>query len=148
MKNRVWLYLMLGVLTLAAGLIWLLFSTQEESRTVFNATLTRDCAPWDGAAFTVSIPYDRTTTVTISIWRSPDIKFPVAFSFPDQTGRLGFAYSLSQLDPLEPLAGRVSFTRVEQGSPVRGEFNLSTENGRQFQGKFSADWGNIYAMCG
>jgi hypothetical protein len=149
MKPRTAFYFVIVTLALAAGSIWLLFSTRDvQSRTVFRATVTRDCAPWDGAAFTISIPYDRTTTVTISIWQSPDILFPAAFSFPDETGRVGFAYSLAELDPLQPLAGRVSFTRVDRSFPVEGEFDLHTETGGQFQGKFIADWGNTYAMCG
>ena len=115
---------------------------------VFPATINRDCAPWDGAAFTVSIPYDSKSKVTISIWQSPDIKLPFTFSFPDETRQIGFAYILPELDPLEELTGKVTFWRVEQDVPVEGEFDFMTQRGKHFKGKFKAEWGNQIVMCG
>lgn len=96
----------------------------------------------------MSIPFDSTTTITISIWQSPDIKFPVTFTFPDETGQIGFAYTLPEIDPLQQLSGEVFFWRVEEGMPVEGEFNFRTENGERFEGKFRADWGDQIAYCG
>jgi hypothetical protein len=115
---------------------------------IFPATIERDCAPWDGTAFTVSIRYDPTTTITISIWRSPDIKYPVTFIFPDDSGQGGTAYILPELDPLQPLSGRVSFWRVDGASPVEGAFDLLTDAGRRLKGKFVAEWGNEIVYCG
>ena len=113
-----------------------------------QATINRDCAPWDGAAFTVSVPMKDGTIIYISIWQSPDIKLPARFSIPDETGQIGFAYILPELDPLQQLSGEVSFRRVEEGIPVEGEFDFTTESGKQFTGKFKAEWGNVTAMCG
>ena len=104
---------------------------------VFPATTNHDCAPWDGAAFTMSFRYDSITTIAISIWQPPSFTFPVPFSFPDETIRVGIAHSLPELDPLEELTGTVAFRRVEEGIPAEGEFNFMTENGKNSKGSSS-----------
>jgi hypothetical protein len=149
MTRRTFPYTLIGSFTLIVCL--LLFyraTTKQENLAVLPATINRDCAPWDGAAFTLSVRYDPVTTITISIWESPDIKFPSTFSFPDETGQFGHAYILPELDPLIQLSGKVSFWRVEQGNPVEGEFDLWDKNGKHFEGKFRAEWESIGAMCG
>jgi len=126
-----------------------MYSTKDlQSTRPFPATINRDCAPWDGSAFTVSIRYDPITTITISIWQSPSFTFPVTFSFPDETMRVGGAYSLPELDPLEEMSGKVTFWRVEEGIPVEGKFDFTTESGKQFHGQFKAEWGSQIALCG
>ena len=115
---------------------------------VFPATTNRDCAPWDGAAFTMSFPYDSITTIAISIWQPPSFTIPVTFSFPDETMWVGIAHPLPELDPQGELTGTVTFRRVEEGIPAEGEFNFMTENGKKFKGKFFAEWGNQIVMCG
>jgi hypothetical protein len=62
--------------------------------------------------------------------------------------RVGIAYSLPELGPLEELTGTVTFRRVEEEIPVKGEFDFTTESGKQFKGKFSAEWGNEVVYCG
>jgi len=149
MKSRTQLYIAIGLLALVFGIAWYTFSTRNQAAIqVFPATINPDCAPWDGSAFTVSIPMDDGIIINISIWQSPDIKLPVTFSFPDETGQIGFAYILPELDPLQPLSGEVFFWRVDQGNPVKGEFNFKTESGKQFEGKFIAEWGNEIIYCG
>jgi hypothetical protein len=113
-----------------------------------KATVNRDCAPWDGSAFTLSIPYNSITVIYISIWQAPDIKVPSRFTFPDESGRIGHAYILPELDSFIQLNGEVVFRQVEIGLPVEGEFDLSEGNGNQFKGKFIAEWGNEVAYCG
>jgi hypothetical protein len=141
--------IVIGLIILVFGIAWYTFSTRNQAAIpVFPATINRDCAPWDGSAFTVSIPYDSLSTITISIWQSPDINLPVRFSFPDETRQIGFAYTLPELDPLEELTGRVTFWRVEQDVPVEGEFDFITQRGKHFKGKFKAEWGNQIVMCG
>ena len=83
-----------------------------------------------------------------SIWQSPDINFPSTFSFPDETGQVGHAYILPELDPLQQLSGEVFFGRVDRESPVEGRFDFVTETGRQFKGQFEAKWGNEIVYCG
>jgi hypothetical protein len=149
MKHRALLYTLIGSFALIIGLLWFYRATnKQENLAVLPATINRDCAPWDGAAFTLSVRYDPATTLNISIWESPDIKFPATFSFPDETGQSGHAYILSELDSLIQLSGKVFFWRVEQGNPVEGEFDLRGENGKRFKGMFRAEWESIGAMCG
>ena len=145
MKPRTQFLIVIGLITLILGVTWYSFSRRNlEPAPIFPATVNRDCAPWDGAAFTVLIPYDSMTTISISIWQSPDIKLPVTFSFPDDTGQIGFAYTLAD----KPLSGEVFFLRVDEAWPVEGRFDLRDENGKRFIGKFKAEWSKVTAMCG
>lgn len=147
LKSRTLFFIAIGLLIL--GIAIFTFSTRnQEPAQIFPATINRDCAPWDGSAFTLSFRYDPLTTITISIWQSPSFAFPVTFSFPDETMQVGVAYSLPELDPLEQLTGNVTFRRVETGIPVEGEFDFTTESGKQFKGQFEAEWGNEIVMCG
>ena len=129
--------------------IALFFSKRhQETIQVFPATIGRACAPWDGGAFTTSVRYDPTSTIVISIWKSPDIKFSTTFSFFGETGNVGQAYILSGTDPLIPLSGKVFFQRVDPQSPVMGEFDLMYRSGKRFKGQFSATWKNEVVVCG
>ena len=97
------------------------------------------------AAFTVSIVYDSGTVIYISIWKSPDIKFPSTFPFRDETNQIGQAYILPELDPLILLNGKVSLSHVNAESPVEGAFDLKDENGNHFKGRFQSRVGkSIY----
>ena len=148
MKPRTQFLVTIGMLIVILAITWISFSTRDqEPAQVFRATINRDCAPWDGSAFTVSVPMEG-EILNISIWQSPDIKLPVTCKFPDETGQIGFAYILPELGPHQQLSGKVSFQHVEEGIPVEGEFNLVTESGKQFNGKFEAQWGNEIVYCG
>ena len=147
MKLRTRFFMAIGLIILLS--LWFRFSTRtQDAAQVFPATVNRDCAPWDGAAFTVSIRYDAVTTVMISIWQAPDLAFPVTFSFPDETMRIGTAYSVKELDPWEELSGKVWFERISPQKPVTGRFNLTSEGGAHFEGGFVAEWGNEAVYCG
>jgi hypothetical protein len=149
MKSRTQFFMVIGLLIPVLGISLLTFPTRDHKPAqVLPATINRDCAAWDGAAFTISFRYDPITTLTISIWQSPSFTFPVTFSFPDEPMRAGIAYSLPELDPLEELTGKVFFQRLDEGNPVEGEFNLTSERGGRFKGRFKAYWGNQIAMCG
>ena len=149
MKPRTQFFIVVGLIILILGVTWLSFSTRnQEPAQIFPATINRDCAPWDGAAFTLSIPTEDGIIIHVSIWQSPAMKLPVTYSFPDETGQIGFAYILPELDPLQQLSGEVFFRRVEEGIPVEGEFNFTTENGKEFKGSFTAEWGNEVVYCG
>ena len=86
--------------------------------------------------------------LSISIYRSPDIKLPASFSFPDETGGIGSASLLLPAGTPEQLTGKVTFRRVEQGVPVEGEFEFLSETGGQFKGRFKAEWENQPVYCG
>ena len=148
MKSQTLLYALLVFALIALGALWV-FSTLEtqESTPVFSATIQRDCAPWDGSAFAVSIPVAG-SVIGISIYQSPDIKLPVKFSFPDDTGQVGNALLVFPAGTPEQLTGKVSFQRVEQATPVEGEFDLLTEMGERFNGRFMAEWNNQPVYCG
>jgi len=149
MKSRTRFFIAIGLLLLILGITWISFSTKNQAAIqVFNATINRDCAPWDGAAFTVSIPYDSGSVINISIWQSPDIKLPVTFSFPDETGQVGNAAYLLPSGEYEQLSGKVLFHRVDEEMPVEGDFTFTSERGEQFKGKFKANWGDEIVMCG
>ncbi len=147
MKSRTAFVITIGLLILGIALFTFSTRTQEPAQ-IFPATINRDCAPWDGSAFTVSIPTNDGIIIHISIWQSPDIKLPVTFSFPDNTGQVGNASLILPAGMPQQLSGEVSYLRVDSESPVEGEFNLKDESGKQFNGKFKAEWGNEIIMCG
>ena len=145
MKPRTQFLITIGMLILILAITWFSFSRRDQKPAqTLQATINRDCAPWDGAAFTLLISYDSITTISISIWQSPDIELPVTFSFPDDTGQIGFAY----LHPDNPLRGEVSLLGLDEAGPVEGGFDLKNESGRRFNGKFKAEWGNEIMYCG
>ena len=140
---------MIAIGVLILGIAWFTFSARnQEPVQVFPAAVNRDCAPWDGAAFTVSIPFESGSIIYVSIWQSPDIILPVTFEFPDQTGRIGATTVLLRFSYSASLTGKVFFWRVEQGIPIEGEFDLLTEAGQRLKGKFIAEWGNEIVYCG
>ena len=141
--------MIVGLIILILGVAWLSYSTRnQEPIQVFSATINRDCAPWDGAAFTISVPIEDETRIKISIWQSPHIKHPVTFSFPNETGQIGVVYIPTNLSFFQELHGEVSFQRVEEGVPVEGEFSFTAESGEQLNGTFKAEWGNQVVYCG
>ena len=147
MKIRI--LLLVGVGLLILGIAYVTFSTREqEPLRTFPATINNDCAPWDGAAFTVSVQYDPATVIYISIWRAPDINFPSIFPIRKDAEQEGHAYILPELGPYVMLNGEVSFRQVRAGMPVEGRFSLTSERGDQFEGQFIAEWGDQVVFCG
>lgn len=147
MKSRTLFFIAPGLLIL--GIALFSFSTRDQEHVqVFPATINRDCAPWDGSAFRVSVPMSAGNVIDISIWQSPDIKFSKTFSFPDATGQVGNASIRSASGEYEQLSGTVFFQRVDNGSHVEGRFELATETGQRFAGQFEAEWENKVALCG
>ena len=135
-------------LLLILGVALLTFLGQEQqSSPALPASINRDCAPWDGPAFTVSIPMEG-SVISISVYHSPEIRFPITYSFPDETMREGNALLLLRTSRPEPLSGRVSFSRLEQGTTVEGKFKFATDTGQRYDGTFIATWGNEIVYCG
>jgi hypothetical protein len=149
MKSRIFLTVLLTLLLISVVAIWFFLRSDIESPAqVFPATVDRDCAPWDGGAFTVSIWLRDGSSISISIYRSPDIEHPSRYSFPNETMSEGNAYLRMPEGSLEPLTGEVWFQRVSPEIPVEGGFQLRSESGAQFEGKFLAEWGNEIVYCG
>ena len=147
MKFRSWLYIIFGLLIF--GFVLFIVTLQnEESEQIFPATINRDCAPWDGAAFTVRMPLNDEDVIDISIWQAPDIKFSKTFSFPDNTGQVGNASLIDPAGSYEQLTGEVWFKGVSEGQTVAGGFRLKSERGEVFEGRFAAAWEGQIALCG
>jgi len=148
-KSRIALYLLISLIIIVlGGMVFFRSLKDQEPVRVFSATVDRDCAPWDGAAFTVTVEYDPSTKIHISIWEAPDFPFPAAFSLPDAEGQVGNAYILPELGPYTPLTGDVTFQRVREGMPLEGRFSFTSERGERYEGSFAAEWGNQIVMCG
>lgn len=148
-KSRTSLYVAIGLFLLIVGIAWSVFSMRKQMPAgILPAAINRDCAPWDGAAFIVTIPYAPASAIDISIWQAPDINIPVTFGFPDSSGRVGSAVYRPQFGEPEQLTGMAFFWRVQENGPVEGEFNFERGNGTQLKGKFKAEWGNQQAPCG
>jgi hypothetical protein len=148
MNSRNRLYAFVALLFLLVGAImFVLLTRAPEPVVLLPASVARDCAPWDGPAFTVSIPLEE-TVVRISIYHPPEIPRAVRFSFADDILREGHALLLLPADMTETLTGTVSFQRVEHGTPLEGRFDLSTGSGRKFRGAFLATWDNEIVYCG
>jgi hypothetical protein len=147
MKSRTLLFIAVGLLLLGIG--WYTFAARnQEPAQIFPATVNRDCAPWDGSAFTVSVPQNNGATIYISIWQSPNFNFPKTFSFPDDNGQVGNVSYRSTSGEYIQLSGKVFFKHVAEGSPVDGRFELTAETGQRFEGQFKAEWENQMALCG
>jgi len=137
-----------GLILIITAIAWFAFAARNQRPVqIASATINRDCAPWDGSAFTVSVPMQG-KGITISIYQAPDLKLPATFVFPDDTLSVGNALLILPMGSPEPLTGEVSFQRVAQDIPVEGQFDLVTEAGEHFRGKFIAEWGNEIIYCG
>ena len=138
-----------AVILLTLGIaLFVLYKPDSEPRQTYPATVNRDCAPWDGGAFTVPVQYDPTTVIYISIWKSPDIEFPVRYELPDDAGQVGNAYIIKELDPYTMLNGEVFLNGVSMDEPVEGRFRFTSERGEVYEGQFSAAWGDQIVYCG
>ena len=149
MKPQLRLFLLISLVSIALAGIWLIYPlSNPETPPALSAKIDRDCAPWDGPAFTISFPYDSVTSIMISIWQAPSLAFPAAFSFPDETMRIGTAYVARKLAPLEGLSGKVWLPRLEPGKSIEGRFSFRSERGERLDGVFLAEWGNLVVYCG
>jgi hypothetical protein len=149
MKPRVQFFIIIGFLILLLGIAWYSFpGRKQEPAQILPAVIHRDCAPWDGAAFTVMIPLDPGGSLDISIWRAPEFKFPKSFSFPDETGQVGNAILMSPAGLPEQLTGNVFFMQVNDRESAEGEFQFLTGTGQRFRGQFQAEWDDRMVLCG
>lgn len=149
MKPHRRLVLLIILFVIALGGIFYFYSLpNQESEKIFPATVSRDCAPWDGSAFTVTVQLDMETIVFISIWRSPDIPSPSTFELLDKNQQIGEAYLLPTSGMRIELSGKVWFQHVEEGTPIEGRFRLTSERGEAYEGGFTAEWESPTVYCG
>jgi len=121
------------------------------------ATIYYSAAPWDGAAYALEIPLERTKDasqpfIRISIWGNPEFLEAKTLYFSGKedsgggpargSGRASFQAVLNKSWP-ENLAGSVSFKTLQKDQPVSGTYELATLDGKKtFKGSFQAAWGN------
>ena len=148
MTRRILTISIVGLIVLLGGIAWQAFSTRDpQTDPILPATINLDCAPWDGSAFTISIPM-QSGSLYISIYQSADIKDPTTFRFPDDTMSVGNGVLALPIDSAAQVKGKVTLQRVEQGLPVEGTFDLVTDTGEPLKGKFIAEWGEEIIYCG
>jgi hypothetical protein len=148
MTRRILVISIIGLILLFTGIAWYLSAARNQRPAqIISATINRDCAPWDGSAFTISVPLEG-RGINISVYQSPDIKLPTSFSFQDDPMSTGNVLLILPIGSPEQLTGRVYFQRVSQDVPVEGTFDLVTKAGEHFKGKFIAEWGNEIIYCG
>ncbi|MGB7563382.1 MAG: hypothetical protein WBM08_01380 [Prochlorococcaceae cyanobacterium] len=127
-------------------------SKQPRTATPLPAQIFHDCAPWDGAAFMVSVPMPARanrppSVLSISIWKGPNLAEPSQFNFPADA-RIG-SVTLQPRPGLDGLVrGRISFRSVLPSQPVLGNFDLVSPKGEVVQGHFRATWVRRQALCG
>ncbi|HET6847099.1 MAG TPA: hypothetical protein VFH29_09710 [Anaerolineales bacterium] len=114
----------------------------------YPAVIQADCAPWDGAAFTLSIPFDTGRLARVSIYRAPDLPSRTRFSFPDATGRIGNAIYQPEFGEAQTITGSLTFDAVRRDAPASGEFDWQTADGLRMRGRFNAKWIQGQALCG
>ena len=113
----------------------------------------RDCAPWDGPAFTVAVgrpgapEVDRARPwLWISIWHPPDARRPVTYQFPDTDGKTGAVLYRGTAFP--SVTGTVTFPRLAFGEDIDGSFDLVAPGGERLAGRFRGRWSPEVALCG
>jgi hypothetical protein len=149
MKPRIQFLIVLGLVAVILGVAWYTYPKRNQAMAqTFPSTIQRDCAPWDGAAFTVNIPLQSGDAISVSIWQAPELQSPKTFSFPDNTGQVGNASLMRSAGFPEELSGSVSFSSVQQASPAEGRFDLTTDTGQHFSGEFHAEWRDQTILCG
>lgn len=149
MKLRTSPFLLFCLLVLALGGILFYYSVPDQKPgQTFPATVNRDCAPSDGAAFTVRVPVSGGEIINISIWQAPEIRFRKTFTFPDGTGQVGNVLLIPPAGMPESLTGEAWFEGVSAGEVLEGGFRLKSESGGRFEGQFIAEWGNEVVYCG
>ncbi len=149
MKNRFFLTGILLLVSSSFGFAWWRFNSGYPSTSqTFHATITRDCAPWDGAAFTVKINLPHGKILDISIWQSPPIAFPTTYTFPDSTAQIGNTNLIFASGNAEPLSGTAFFSSIDEAHPVNGHFKFRMPDGTQIAGIFNAEWDYQLVLCG
>ncbi len=119
---------------------------QPGSATPLPAQIWNDCAPWDGPAFTITVPLARRsaeapTILTIAIWEPADGRTPLSFVFPRDGARAQGSVTLQPRPGVSGLmSGQVRFRSLHSRQPVEGSFDLVSKGGEIVRGTFRARW--------
>jgi hypothetical protein len=145
-----------------AGLLAALIGSQaaaaepQEAVAERKATIYFSSAPWDGAAYALEIPLDKSKEapepfIRVNLWGNLAFSYSRSFHFSGNedpgggadkgVGRASFQAALNKSWP-EKLAGTIVVNDLRPGHPVSGTYALETLSGKKFKGSFKAGWGN------
>lgn len=120
---------------------------------VATARIARTCAPWDGAAFTVSVPAGNGVdpaalpALQLSVWSSPQFDGERKVVFAEGDDRTGVAMYAETADHATPLTGEATFRQAADGS-IEGTLRLKAADGRRFEQRFHGRLDDRVVMCG
>ena len=107
----------------------------------------QECKEKGDWRFVVSITLGQQDVISISVNEPPSFESPVTFSFPGGIIRRREAVLSGRGGVQEKLSGKVDFSQAIMSIPMTGRFNLQTAGGKQFIGKFRAEWGDLVMNC-
>ena len=119
------------------------------------AVVRADCAPWDGAALSLTLGQLGSTTepayplIHIGVYHPPAEVLDHAFSFNEaDTQEGGAMYCEAEGACVSSREVKVRFGRIKPDSTVSGEYRLVLRDGRQEGGTFTARFLTQPALCG
>ena len=114
---------------------------------MYSAYARQDCTEKGDWRFGVSITITQQDVIIISVYEQPGFEAAVTFSFPGGILTKHEAVLAGLGGKQEQLTGNVGFSQAVMSIPFAGRFNLSTAGGKQFIGKFGAEWGDVVMNC-
>lgn len=120
--------------------------------TIAAAHIARTCAPWDGAAFSVSVPVGHGVdpaalpALQLSVWSSPQFDGERTVVFADGDDRAGLAFHVETPERTTPLTGEVTFRQAADGG-IEGTLRLKDADGRRFERRFRGRLDGGAVMC-
>lgn len=145
---RVWLG---AGLVLACGACGAGQTTRQEAVAV--AHIARTCAPWDGAAFSVSVPLREGAdpgalpALRVMVWSPPRFEHARTVVFADGDNRTGVAQYAESEERATPLTGEATFRQAADGG-IEGTLRLIAADGRRFERRFRGPLDPGVVMCG
>ncbi|MBP6750240.1 MAG: hypothetical protein KA144_11415 [Xanthomonadaceae bacterium] len=108
-----------------------------------NARVEKTCAPWDGAAFVLSVRLGRSDDpmalpgLRLSVWRSPLFDRAQTVAFVEDAAEIGVVSHIDEAERSTTLEGEARFIPVANGA-IEGTLNLKSTDGRRFERRFRA----------
>jgi hypothetical protein len=119
----------------------------QEPLRMYSAYAKQDCTEKGDWRFGVSINITQQDVIIISVYEQPGFESPVTLSFPGGITHKHEAVLAGMGMTQEKLDGKVEFSQLVMSIPFAGRFNLRTAGGKQFIGKFGAEWGDLVINC-